>query len=84
MLPAIAVAPYVALLGGEAELTLSTEVDAAFWVPLSALEERQAWSDVELQLRGERRTFPAFLHRGYVIWGLTERILTQFRSRLAP
>ena len=58
-------------------------MDAAFWVPLSAMLEAQAWSDVELQVRGEKRVFPAFLYQGYVIWGLTERILTQFKSRLA-
>jgi hypothetical protein len=29
-----------------------------------------------------RRTFPAFLYQGYVVWGLTERILRQFLRRL--
>jgi len=84
VLPQIAIAPYVALLGDASELRLSEEVDAAFWVPLASLLDAQSWSDVELQVRGERRVFPAFLYRGYVIWGLTERILTQFRTRLSP
>jgi len=83
LLPPIAIAPYVALLGGDAELRVSDEVEAAFWVPLRALLDAGSWSDVELAVRGEKRVFPAFLYQGYVIWGLTERILTQFRTRLA-
>ena len=83
-LPPIAIAPYVALLGGAAPMTLSEEVDAAFWVSLAALMDRAAWTDVQLVVRGVRRTFPAFLHEGHVIWGLTERILEQFLGRLEP
>ena len=82
VLPQIFIAPYVALLGSDAPMTLSAEVDAAFWVPLSALQDRAAWSDVQLEVRGVRRTFPAFLHGDHVIWGLTERILQQFLTRL--
>ena len=83
MLPKIAIAPYVAVLAGDAAIRVSAEVEAAFWVPLSALEDADSWSDVELAVRGEKRIFPAFLHKGYVIWGLTERILTQFRTLVA-
>lgn len=84
VLPQIAIAPYIAVLGGDAEIMVSAEVETAFWVPLNVLQDAEAWSDVELQLRGAKQTFPAFLYKGYVTWGLTERILTQFKSRLAP
>jgi hypothetical protein len=57
-------------------------VEAAFWVPLSALRDPAAWSDMQIEVRGMRRTFPAFLYQGYVVWGLTERILRQFLRRL--
>jgi 8-oxo-dGTP pyrophosphatase MutT (NUDIX family) len=81
-LPAIAIAPYVAVLGGDPPMRVSDEVEAAFWVPLSALRDPAAWSDMQIEVRGMRRTFPAFLYQGYVVWGLTERILRQFLRRL--
>ena len=83
VLPAIAIAPYVALYDGDARLTLSAEVHDAFWVPMAELADAANWSDVELEIRGARRTFPAFRHGEHVVWGLTERILRQFRARLA-
>lgn len=81
-LPPIAIAPYVAVLGGDPPVRLSDEVEAAFWVPLAALRDPASWSNVQIEVRGMRRTFPAFLHGGYVVWGLTERILRQFLRRL--
>lgn len=83
VLPQIAISPYVALLAGDAPITPSAEVDATFWVTLEALQDPNAWSDMQIEVRGMRRAFPAFLHGPYVIWGLTERILTQFLRRLA-
>ena len=83
VLPAIAIAPYVALYDGDARLTLSAEVHDAFWVPMAELADAANGSDVELENRGARRTFPAFRHGEHVVWGLTERILRQFRARLA-
>jgi hypothetical protein len=34
--------------------------------------------EVTLTLRGAKRTFPAYLVDGEVIWGMTERILSPF------
>ena len=82
VLPAIAIAPYVALYAGDATLALSDEVHDAFWVPMAELTDSANWSDVELEIRGARRTFPAFRHGEHIVWGLTERILSQFRARL--
>jgi 8-oxo-dGTP pyrophosphatase MutT (NUDIX family) len=81
-LPAIAIAPYVAVLGGDPPMRPSDEVEAAFWVPLATLRDPASWSDMQIEVRGMRRTFPAFLYQGYVVWGLTERILRQFLRRL--
>ena len=83
VLPAIAIAPYVALYAGDATLAPSDEVHDAFWVPMARLTDSANWSDVELEIRGARRTFPAFRHGEHIVWGLTERILSQFRARLA-
>ncbi len=84
VLPPIAIAPYVAVLGGDVTIRLSAEVDAAFWVPVTALQEAAAWSEMPIEVRGMRRLLPAFRHGDYVVWGLTERILRQFLQRLEP
>ena len=83
VLPQIAIAPYVALLAVDAPIALSDEVSAAFWVPMSDIADPSNWADVELEIRGAHRTFPAFRHGEHVVWGLTERILRQFLARLA-
>lgn len=83
VLPQIAIAPYIALLAENATLTPSDEVSDAFWVPLGDVVDPANWRDVELDIRGARRVFPAFHHGEHVIWGLTERILKDFLARLA-
>jgi len=83
VLPQLAIAPYVALLEGDAPFALSEEVVDAFWVSMTALADPANWSDVQIEVRGVRRSFPAFLHGEHVVWGLTERILRQFLARLA-
>ena len=84
VLPPIAIAPFVAALGGDVALRLSDEVDAAFWVPVAALQEAAAWTEMPIEVRGMRRLLPAFRHGDHVVWGLTERILRQFLQRLEP
>ncbi len=84
VLPAIAIAPYVAVLAGPMQLTLSAEVSGVFWVPLDVLRDARSWSAVTIEIRGMRREFPGFVYEGNVVWGLTERILTQFLKRLDP
>ncbi|MGH7645296.1 MAG: hypothetical protein ACREMR_06890, partial [Gemmatimonadales bacterium] len=59
-------------------LTLSAEVREAFWVPLVALRAPGARHDIVVPVRGVELAFPAYHHGGYVVWGMTERILTPF------
>ena len=55
------------------------EVDAALWVPLSALRDERAVSELLVELaEGESQAFPSLLYQEYVIWGMTHRILTDF------
>ena len=55
------------------------EVDATLWVPLSALRDEGAVSELLVELGGgSSRRFPSLTYGEYVIWGLTHRILTQF------
>lgn len=70
------VATYVYALGGQPGLTPQpSEVQDARWVPLGALLDPQAarwqrWAGIG--------RFPAILHQGEPIWGLTHRILETF------
>ena len=78
-LPPIVIAPFV--FGVPADTTASAnpgEVDAAIWVPLSALRDEEAASEILIELEGGSRSFPSLIFGEYVIWGLTHRILMQF------
>lgn len=78
-LPSIIVAPFVVVADANAGLTLdSREVETALWVPISALRDPAAVSELVLEMGGFTRTFPSIVYGEYTIWGLTHRILTQF------
>ena len=77
-LPAVIVRPYVALLGDHSEPVLSHEVAASFWVPLAALRDRSGWRDTVVTARGFGFTRLGFHHGEFVVWGMTERILSDF------
>ncbi|HEY8468092.1 MAG TPA: CoA pyrophosphatase, partial [Longimicrobiales bacterium] len=79
-LPPLAIAPFV--FGVDPETTAvpdPREVDAALWVPLDALRDPGAVSEILIELGdGQRRSYPSLRYGEHVIWGLTHRILTQF------
>lgn len=77
-LPPVVVRPFVFAIAHRSPLVPSAEVQRAFWLPLARLFEPGVRRDISLTLRGERRTFPAYLVDEVVIWGMTERILTPF------
>jgi 8-oxo-dGTP pyrophosphatase MutT (NUDIX family) len=72
----IVVRPFVFAASERPELVLSDEVAEAFWVPLAQLRDPAVYRETMIELRGERRGFPAFHLGQHVVWGLTERILT--------
>jgi 8-oxo-dGTP pyrophosphatase MutT (NUDIX family) len=88
LVPPIDVTPFVFvapapfhIAGPNAEslsLALNHEVAAAFWVSIDHLKT-QGLSDVfELVLEGEQRSFAAYPSEHGPIWGMTERMLTDF------
>jgi 8-oxo-dGTP pyrophosphatase MutT (NUDIX family) len=79
-LPAVVVRPFVALLGEHPDPILSHEVSSGFWVPLATLRDDTAWRDTIISARGIEFTRRAFHHEGFVVWGMTERILSHFLS----
>jgi len=76
VLPPIYVRPFVFALPERPALTLSLEVQGAFWVAFSRFDEPDVRRDVTIAIRGVDRAFPAYVLGDRVIWGMTERILT--------
>ena len=76
-LPAIVVRPYVALLERSEPLVLSTEVALSFWLPFAALTRTESWHEDTVLARGIQINARVFKHEGHVVWGMTERILSQ-------
>ena len=86
--PRVSVAPFVAVAPaeyhvrreGEAtpSLVLSEEVAAAFWVPVAALRSGGRSEVFKMVFAGVEREWPAYPSEHGPIWGITERILTEF------
>lgn len=77
-LPSVAIAPYVAHHPGGPEVRPSVEVSGHLWVPVRALRDPSRRSELTLERRGERRTFPTIEVEGRTIWGLTYEIVRRF------
>ena len=54
------------------------EVQETVWLPMSFLTHPDAKGVYRRELNGEMQDFPAFVYRGYTVWGLTYRMLTTF------
>ena len=85
--PRVSVTPFVFVApaefhakGGSKELSLSGEVAAAFWVPVEELKRGGRSAVFRMVFAGVEREWPAYPSRHGVIWGITERILTEFLS----
>jgi hypothetical protein len=66
-------------------IVASPEVADAFWVPMTALHERASWGLGLVDIRGVgSREVNVFRHQSYTVWGLTERVLRDLISRVAP
>lgn len=75
-LPAVVVRPFVFLAEKLPEPVMSSEVADCFWVPLSILMDRSVWKDATVFAGGIEMSQFAFHHRGFIVWGMTERILS--------
>jgi len=76
VLPPVVVRPFVFGLVQRPAITLSNEVQDAFWVPFGALTAPGVSREVTIQHRGATRVMPAYVVGNHTIWGMTERILT--------
>lgn len=76
-MPAIVVRPFVAILDAREPLELSSEVALAFWVPFGELARTDSWQSDTVFARGVQINARVFRHHDHVVWGMTERIMTQ-------
>lgn len=78
--PPVLVSPFVFGVPADVVACPNHEVCNALWVPLPTLASAPARAEHVFHLReaGVTLRFPALRHGGYVIWGLTYRILGQF------
>lgn len=83
VLPPVVVRPFVFGLAARPAMTLSAEVQDAFWVPLRALTAPGVQQEVTIHHRDASRTLPAYVVGNHTIWGMTERILANLLT-LSP
>jgi len=81
-LPDLVICPFVAIVHEPPALSLTSEVAAAFWLPLLSLRDPTSWRDTEVIARGLQMTRRAFHHDGNIIWGITERIIARLLALL--
>src|SRR5262245_56812506 len=81
-LPRIEIAPFVAVAPPEFTITLNGEVARAFWISIADLIREGRSSFFSMPVDGVINTWPAYPSEGGPIWGITERILTNFLSLL--
>ena len=72
----VVVVPSVFRLSAPVTVTLNEEAASYEWVPLKGLVRKGARSTYILRRNGVEIAFPSLVHRGLVIWGLTERVLS--------
>ncbi len=76
-LPSIAVRPFVFVLTRDVALIPNHEVHSTFWVPVSELRDPSRATEHVFERGGARMRFPAYRSGDDVVWGMTERIVTQ-------
>jgi 8-oxo-dGTP pyrophosphatase MutT (NUDIX family) len=82
LLPPIDITPFVVVAPPGSEVVANHEVAAHFWVPVELLRGTGPSASFTLEVLGEWREWPAYPYEEHLIWGLTERILSDFFSLL--
>lgn len=83
-LPNVFVRPFVLTVPQLGGMELSSEVAEAFWVPVSVLRTEASWRATTVSARGLSFDVRACHFEGQVIWGMTERILSQLLEIAFP
>lgn len=83
VLPSIAVRPFVFALARSVELIPNDEVHSTFWMPLAELRHPATATEHVFDRAGARLRFPAYRSGEDIVWGMTERLVTQLLE-IAP
>ncbi len=84
VLPPVVVRPFVFALTARPLVTVSAEVQDAFWVPFRFLEAPGVRGEITVDHPGiPPRTLPAYHLVNRTIWGMSERILTPLISLIS-
>lgn len=81
-LPRIEITPLVAVAPDGAMMSLSHEVEMTFWISVNRLKAAGRSAEYRLHFGDYVRKWPAYPSLGGPIWGITERILTDFLTLL--
>jgi 8-oxo-dGTP pyrophosphatase MutT (NUDIX family) len=81
-LPRLEIAPFVAVAPAEFTLRLNGEVARAFWISIAYLKREGRSSSFSARVGDAINEWPAYPSEGGPIWGITERILTNFLALL--
>lgn len=76
-LPPIIIRPFVAVVAADVVIHRSYEVADTFWIPLSWLRDSASRTEYVIPTEDGDVRFPAFDVNGHILWGLTERIVSQ-------
>jgi 8-oxo-dGTP pyrophosphatase MutT (NUDIX family) len=76
----VVVRPFVFALETRPPTLPSDEVAEAFWVTVEQLRDTSIYRQTPITVRGNHLHFPAYHLGGDIVWGLTERILTNLFS----
>jgi 8-oxo-dGTP pyrophosphatase MutT (NUDIX family) len=81
-LPQIEITPVIAVAPTEITLQLSDEVAAAFWLPVRDLQAAGLSETYRFRHGDAILKYPAYPSSHGAIWGITQRILTEFLGLL--
>lgn len=82
-LPQIEIAPFIAVASSAVQLTLNDEVASAFWLPVRDLQETGLSETYRFPYGDAILKYPAYPSPQGLIWGITQRILTDFLDLLS-
>jgi hypothetical protein len=66
----------------DSDLTPSEEVAEAFWVPWSLISDSTIVRESPVSVRGAVWQVPSYVLGSRVVWGMTERILSDLVARM--
>src|SRR5262245_29591625 len=82
LLPRLEISPFVAIAPHGFTLSLSDEVASAFWISIADLKREGRSGFFSMPVGNAISKWPAYPSEGGPIWGITERILTNFLALL--